>query len=80
MRLKIFLDLNHDLSGANFFIPDKTGGDELGEPDKPIPYGARRLSVEIEISEPYDRDKLMAYVEEVGVGLLHVPRKGVVLR
>ena len=79
MRLKIFLDLYPDMSGVNFFIPDRDGGDEIGEPEKPIPYGTRRLSVEIEIPEPYDKENLMAYVEEVGVGLLHVPTKGVVL-
>jgi len=71
MTFKVYVDVSKDCSEVRFFVPDRP--DTENPPDVPIPFGWRRVLVEVEVPVPYDSDGLMAYIEEVGEGLIHRP-------
>jgi hypothetical protein len=68
----LYLDVSADSTRVDFHVPETGGIKE--EPPTPIPRGARRVRVEIDIPHPYRAENLMAYIEEVGhASLLHLP-------
>jgi hypothetical protein len=71
MTFKIYLDLSRECTEAKFFVPDRA--DTASPPDVPIPFGWRRILIEIDVPIPYRTAGLMAYIEEVGEGLIHRP-------
>ena len=71
MKATLYFDLRPSLDGVTWYVPDRVNVDD--EPPQPILFGQKRLRVEIRVPEPYDKDQLRVYVEEVGVGRIHVP-------
>lgn len=71
MKAVLYVDVRPNLDGVVWLCPDRVNNDD--EPPQPILFGHKRLRVEIRVPEPYDKDQLTVYVEEVGVGRIHVP-------